>query len=265
MTDLNTFQDQLVEYFSGSTGSTLGPGITNSSLANTKNESFAVGFQPALDQRGILLAADQSFTNTVLIDFNSLDNGANDYDTRIQSVSGEAGVSGRGALRFIGNEFQYIGNVLNPAPYVIMPGGVNFIGDPAVYHAPTNQGRLNNVRQVVWSGNLSPSNPNPSIIISLQDIATGVALTGHFTITMSNGQSGTGQSICFTEIAITKDIAGGNPWNWERAYDKGDNLTALYVNVDITTPSYPSILLFNKTADSAKYLISGYVYYDEAF
>lgn len=262
MTDYNTFQDQLVEYFSGSTGSTLGPGITTSSLARTKNESFAVGYQPAMDSRGILLAADVAFTDTVLIDFNSLDNGTNDYDTRITSYLGEAGTNGRGTLRFQGNSFEFIGNTINPSPIVNMPNGINFVGEASVYHPPTNQGRLHDVRQVVWSGNMAPSPTNPSIIISLQDIDTGVPFTGHYTITMSNGFSGTGQSICFTEIAITKDIAGANPWNWERAYDKGDNLSALYVNVDIANPSYPRILLYNKTADPARYLISGFVYYE---
>lgn len=263
MTDFNTFQDQLVEYFSGSTAGVLGPGIKTSSLQRTTNESFAIAYQPAMAQRGVLIGADAAAANIAFIDFNSLDNGTNDYDTRIRSFLGEAGTNGRGTLDIIGNQFRFLGNTINPAPLVQMPNGINFLGGVDQYHPPTNQGRLNSVRQVVWSGNMAPSNPNPSITIQLQDIDTGVPFTGHFTITMSNGFSGTGQSICSTQIAITKDIAGVNPWNWEQAFDKGDNLTALFVNVNLTNPSYPQILLYNKTADPAKYLISGFVYYDQ--
>lgn len=263
MTDYNTFQDQLIEYFSGSTGATLGPGIINSSLQNTTSDRWKIGYQPAALSRGVDMGATIGVNNSAFIDFNSLNNGTNDYDTRILSVLGEAGVNGRGIMQCYGNRFDFVGNAPNPAPYVQMPSGINFLGGPTVYHAPTNQGRLNNVRQVVWSGNMAPSNPNPSITIQLQDIDTGVPLKGHFTITMGNGYSGTGQSICFTQIAITKDDNGPNPWNWEQAYDKGDNLTNLFVNVGLSNPSYPTILLYNKTADPARYLISGFVYYDE--
>lgn len=262
MTDNNTFQDQLEEYFAGSTGSTLGPGLVNSSLENTKSDRFQIGYQPAANSRGVDIGATIGVPNSAFIDFNSLNNGTNDYDTRLLSTLGEQGVNGRGNLNMIANRFNYIGNATNPAPLVQMPNGIDFIGGPSVYHVPTNQGRLHNVRQVVWSGNLAPSNPNPSIVISLFDIDTGVPFTGYYNITMSNGYSGTGQSIAYFSLAITQDIAGANPWNWEELIKKGDDLTALYVTPGLTNPSYPSINLYNKTADPAKYLITAWVFYD---
>lgn len=259
--DDNTFQEQLLAFFGGTTGSSLGPDITSSYLTNTKSDRWEIGYTAATQFRGVDMGATPAASNTAFLDFNSLNGGTADYDTRLLSVGGEAGYDGRGTLGMIANEFVFAGNALNTTPYVKLDGNMNFTGGAPYYHSPTNQGRLFNTRNVVWSGLLAPTSPAPSIIIQLQDIATGVPLTGQFFVTMSNGYSGTGQSINNTRLSITQDIAGANPWNWEVA-ELGDDLVNLRVLTDLTNPSYPQLLLFNKTADPAKYLITGTVFYD---
>lgn len=262
MTDNNnTFQDQLYEYFAGSTGTTLGPGIVNSSLVSTKSDRFQIGYQPASFGRGIDMGATIAVADTAFIDFNSKNGGTADYDTRILSLGGELGVDGRGTLATVCNNLQLIGNVTKPNPPLTLPGNINYGGGSTLYHAPTNQGRLNSVRQVVWSGNLATSPVNPSIVISLQDIDTGVPLSGQYTITISNGYSGTGASIAYYSWSITESSVG-DPWNTAVGFAQGDDLSNLYATATLNT-TVPLINLYNKTADPARYVISGFVYYDQ--
>lgn len=44
MTSQNTFQEQLIDYLGGTTGGSLGPGVTDSSLRGTKSDGFFVNF-----------------------------------------------------------------------------------------------------------------------------------------------------------------------------------------------------------------------------
>jgi hypothetical protein len=187
-----------------------------------------------------------------------------DYDTRLVSQGGEAGIDVRGDLNMVANKFKFVGNIPNPAPYVEMPNGINFLGGIGQYHVPTNQGRLHSVRQVAWSGNLAPSGIVPALVIYLQDIETGVPLTGQFTATLSNGFSGTGQSMYTTGFSICRS-AQGNPYNWELAFEQGTGTPTDLDVLPFTAASIPQIFLYNKSADPAKYMISGFVVYDTAF
>lgn len=259
--DDNTFQEQLDVFFGGTTGTALGPDVITSSLQETKSDRWKIAYTPSTQFRGIDMGATPIVSNTAFLDFNSLDGGTADYDTRLLSQGGEAGYNGRGTLAIVADRFQFIGNTQNTTPYIQLPSGINYIGGASVYHAPTNQGRLHSVRQVVWSGNLATSNPDPSIVISLQDIETGVALSGHYTITMSNGQSGTGASIAYYSWSITRSNVG-DPWQAAIGFASEDTPASLYANAILNNSSYASIRLYNKTADSARYLISGFVYYD---
>lgn len=260
----NTFQEQLEIFFGGSTGSALGPDITSSSLEETKSDRWKIGYTAATQFRGLDMGATPAAANTAFIDFNSLNGGTADYDTRILSLGGEAGVDGRGDLIMYSNKFEFRGNTPNPTPYVQMPNGINFIGGIDQYHPPTNQGRLHSVRQVAWSGNLAPSGITPALVIYLQDIDTGVPLTGHFTATLSNGYSGTGASMYYTSFAICRS-AVGNPYNWELGFEAGTGSPTDLDVLPFTGASIPQIFLYNKSADPAKYIISGSVVYDTAF
>lgn len=262
--DDNTFQEQLDIYFGGTTGSSLGPDITSSSLQETKADRWKVGYTPATQFRGVDMGATPAASNTAFLDFNSLNGGTADYDTRFVSVGGEAGINGRGTLSIVGNRFDFVGNTPNPAPYVQMPNGIQFIGGIDQYHPPTNQGRLHSVRQVSWSGNLAPSGIVPALVVYLQDIDTGVPLTGQFTVTISNGYSGTGASMYYSSFAICRS-AVGNPYNWELAFEKGTGSPTDLDALPFTAASIPQIFLYNKSADPAKYLITGTVFYDTAF
>lgn len=262
--DDNTFQEQLEIFFGGTTGGALGPDIISSSLQETKSDRFKIGYTAATQFRGLDMGATPAAANTAFLDFNSLNGGTADYDTRILSVLGEAGVNGRGTMNLVGNTFNFVGNDPNPAPYIQIPNGINSIGGIGQYHVPTNQGRLHSIRQVVWSGNLAPSGITPALVIYLQDIETGVPMTGQFTLTISNGFSGTGASMYTTGFSICRS-AVGNPYNWELAFEKGTEAPPQLDALPFTAGAIPQIFLYNKSADPAKYMISGIVAYDTAF
>lgn len=258
--DDNTFEEQLIEYFGGSTDTQLGEGVISSWLQETKSDRFKIGYEPASLGRGIDMGATIGVSNSAFLDFNSLDNGTNDYDTRFVSVGGTAGVNGRGTLQIIGDQFLFIGNTTNPAPLIQLPNAINFIGGVSVYHAPTNQGRLISVRQIEWSGNLASGTTQ---LVDLKDLTTGFPFTGHYTITLSNGRSGTGASQAYSSYSITKTTVGLFPWQWLTGFEEGDNLSNLYTAVDPTNSLYPRLLLGNTTADPARYIIEGFVFYDQ--
>lgn len=63
MSTLNPFQQSLIEYLGGTTGGALGPGVTDSSLAGTKADSFYVNYTEGVGNQcdcGIELTAQPS-------------------------------------------------------------------------------------------------------------------------------------------------------------------------------------------------------------
>lgn len=264
-TSFNSFQEQLELYFGGSTGSTLGPTVVNSSLENTTSQRFDIGYQPAGDLRGVDIGATPGIANTAFIDLNSLDNGTNDYDTRVLSIGGEAGVDGRGILALQGNEFAFVGNTVNATPIVYFNGQNTFAGSTAQFYPSVNQGRMFPVQQVIWTGQAGTAPVDPVVEIQFRDRVSLTAFTGHFIITISNGWdgSGTGASVYQAVKSVVKQsllppAPGGAYWNGANE-EEGDDLTQVYANFDITNSDYPILRIYNKSTDPIRFLISGVV------
>jgi len=262
--DDNTFQEQLELYFGGTTGGALGPDIISSSLQDTKSDRFKIGYIPANQFRGVDMGATPSVPNTAFLDFNSLNGATNDYDTRLLSIGGEAGVQGRGSLVFSANNYTFAGNTTNPAPDTITTGSSLYQGGIGFFLPSVNQGRLWSVKEVVWSGNLPISPVDPSIVIQLRDPVSLVPYTGQFNVTLSTGFSGTGQSHYYQQLSITRDIAGPTDFNWEEGYEKYTDESTLY-QIPNVSGTFPSLQMWNKTADIGKYMVTGYVFYDTVF
>ena len=114
MTTLNTFQEQLADYFGGSTGTALGPGVTGSALQSTDSTSFVIGWQgpaaPSSTQSGtscgVEVKADRT-ANASWLDFHSTSGYFNNsYDWRWQSSGGATGTAAQASMIGLGKELD---------------------------------------------------------------------------------------------------------------------------------------------------------------
>lgn len=115
--------------------------IVNSGLDFTQSDRLRIGYvgpqgttgQASTNRRGIDIGATPAVANTAFIDFNSLDNGGNDFDSRIISIGGVQGTDGSAILQFQGGQYIFSGisaSVLADNEYgwratgtTVLPGG----------------------------------------------------------------------------------------------------------------------------------------------
>lgn len=208
------------------------------------------------------MGATVGVPNTAYLDFNSLEGGANDFDSRLISVGGETGVDGRGSLAYQANEFAFVGNASNLTPSVNFSGSLGWIGSTAQFYPSVNQGRMFAAQHIVWTGQAGTAPVDPVVEIQLRDRITLTPFTGHFFITISNGWSGTGQSIYQAMKSVTSAVGStGDQWNFANE-DEGDDLSDVYVAFDLSNSSYPIMLIYNKSADPIRFIISGTITVD---
>lgn len=247
------------ELYFGSTEETLGPKIVNSSLEKTTSPVFKVGYQAAADLRGVSFGADPDSENIAIIDFNSLNNGTNDYDSRILSFAGEAGQNGRGTLIMNANEFQFNGNSLNVRPNIKIPGQLYYETQAQV---PSNlQGRAYDMQEVVWNGFIGTSPNDPIRTIQLRS-AEGTPLFGIFDVAMSNGYGGGGEGFIRSGWVISKNAVPPSGLTQTSVPQEGQDLARLYTEIQWNNVSQnPEIRLYNKnTSGTAIYVIKGLVF-----
>lgn len=256
----NTFQEQLDEFFGGSTGGALGPDVISSALRATTSEVFDVGYTPATLGKGVQLYAVPGAgpPESALIDFNSKNNpGTQSFDARIEVSGGENNVFGRGAFNIFANSYGFNGNPANAVPQM------NYYGDAFYRVVPivpsVNHGRTIAVQQVAWTDTVG-TNPGVAVrVIQLRDPTTLTPLFGQFVASYSNGYSGTGNSIYQATFSVAKSTVG----NVNVASEvEGDDLSNLYIDVTWNAGGFPQINIYNKTSDNARYLITGTVFPD---
>lgn len=258
--DENTFQEQLIEFFGGSTGTTLGPEVVNSSLTNTTSDRWEIGYTPAAQFRGIDMGATIGVSNTAFMDFNSLDGGSNDYDTRIISFGGETNVNGRGTMQFSANTYQLLGNTAEAEPEYTLPG---YVQQPAIPFLPSvNQGRQYALRNYQCTGVGMSADPAAAITIQLRDPVSLTPWFGAFEVYMSNGFNGTGQRASYTGWLIAKNAVP--PTNIIEARNvQGNALAVLYAEAGWNAGGFPQLLLFNKNAGTSFiYIVKATVFPD---
>ena len=256
----NTFQEQLNEFFGGSTGTTLGPEVQQSYLQGSYANRFNLAKTSATQFRGVQLACDSS--NVAYIDFNSLDGGTNDYDTRIISVGGEAGVPGRGIIGMNANEYHLNGNTAEAEPEYRFPG---YLQQPAIpFNTGVNQGRLFALRNYQWSGSGGNNGASPVVTIQLRDPVSLTPWFGVFDVYMSSGFSGGGVT---RWVSTNGWVIGKNadpPTGIiEGRNSEGGALAVIYAEADWNIGGFPQIKLFNKQAGTSFiYIVKATVFPD---
>ena len=136
--------------------------------------------------------------------------------------------------------------------------------DDLVYHecvpiTSDGHGREMMCKELVWSGETSTDTSMPVRTIHLRDPVSGLPWYGRFNISMSNGWTGTGESIYQGIWTISKSTVDNNNLRTVHSIE-GDDLTRLYVTVTWDGAGYPVINMFNKTMESMRYLITGIVF-----
>lgn len=124
MTTKNTFQEQLIDYLSGTTGGYIG--ATGSALESTTSNVFVVGYQgpaqPPSNNSGTSCGIElksEPVSNASWIDFHSTTGYfGNSYDFRMQASGGSTAGSGQANMIFLGNniDMRCPINVGNGAP-----------------------------------------------------------------------------------------------------------------------------------------------------
>lgn len=234
---LNTYQLCAEEY--------LGDIQTN--INRTTADRFEIGYTPANDLRGVDIGATTGVANSAYIDFNSLDNGTNDYDTRIVSVGGELGTNGRGILQMSANEYHLLGNSVEPEPEYKMPGYVQMPAIPTL--VGTLQGRQYAVRNYIWTGSGANDGANPVRTIQLRDPVSLTPWFGVLDVAMSSGFAGTGDCASYAGWVIAKNASPPSDIIECRS-SEGTALAVLYAEADWNAGGYPQLKLFNKQAGS---------------
>lgn len=250
-TTLNTYQLCAEEY--------LGDVETN--INRTTADRFEIGYTAANNQRGIDMGATIGVNNAAFIDFNSLNGGTNDYDTRLLSVSGEAGVDGRGILLMIANEYQFNGNSVNNQPAYGMPG---YIYQPAMgINVGTNQGRTLPISTHCWTGSGGTQPVNPVITIQLRDPVSLTPWFGVYDVYMSSGYAGTGDAFSSANWVIAKNATPPTDILEVEPARAGPALAVLYAEAEWNATGYPQLLLYNKQAGSTfRYMVRATVFYN---
>lgn len=231
---LNTYQVCAEEY--------LGDVETN--ISRTTADRFQIGYTNDNDQRGIDMGATTGVANAAFLDFNSLDGGTNDYDTRIVSVSGEAGVNGRGILTFSANEYQWNGNSVEPEPEYRMPGYFEYPAIP--FNVGTNQGRTYDVRQYYWNGTGGTDPTNPVITVQLRDPVSLTPWFGVYDVYMTSAYLGNSSVFDSANWLVVKNATPPTNVIESEPARAGNNLSSLYAEVDWNAVGYPQLKFFNK-------------------
>lgn len=249
---LNTFQVSAEEY--------LGDIETN--ITRTTADRFEIGYTTANDLRGVDIGATTGVNNSAFIDFNSLNGATNDYDTRIVSVGGEAGVDGRGILTFSANEYHLNGNSLEPEPEYKLPG---YIEQPAIpLNVGTNQGRTYDIRYYTWNGTGGTDPTNPVITIQLRDSVSLNPFFGAYDVYMTSAYLGNSSVFDSANWLVVKNATPPTNVIESEPARAGSNLSALYAEVDWNAGGYPQLKLFNKIGGGStfRYIVRAMVFPD---
>lgn len=254
----NTFQNSMSLYMGGTDGTTLGSGMTGSSLQSTTSDRWKIGFQDVADKRGIDMGATVGVSNSAFLDFNSLDDVENDWDTRLLSVGGATGIDGAGILQIYANRFDLVGPSSNPKPSLNMGGDIYHTVVPFT----AGKGREALTQQITWCGGGGQDSTNPVITIPLLGGTDGTTpLWGAFNVYLSSGYAGTGDVAIRTGWIIAKNATPATDILEGSNAAAGTALAVLYSEADWNAGGYGQIKLFNKQAGSTfKYLITGYVF-----
>ena len=257
--DDNTFQAQLDTFFGGSTGNSLGPDVVNSALTNTTSPSFKVGYTSSNDFRGVQTGASVGAPNTAFLDFNSLNGGTNDFDTRILAFAGEAGVNGRAGLILQADSFTFSGNASNATPLMTQTGNTFQPGGAEYFDVSTNQGRMLSLLHVAWSGEIGYDGTNPALVIQLRDPVTSAPWYGQFFVSLSNGYIGA--AIWQATMTVSKDQTPAQ--NIVVAQEvEGNDLANIYATITYGIAGNPVLNFYNKigAGTTARYMVTGTVF-----
>ena len=253
----NTFQNSMSLYMGGMDGTTLGPGMTGSALQSTTSDRWKIGYQDVAKKRGLDMGATVGVGNTSFIDFNSLDDVQNDYDSRFLSIGGATGVAGSAILQIYANRFDLVGPATNPQPRLNMGGDLFQVAVPFT----AGKGRQVSTQQICWCGEGGSDGTNPVITIPLLGDDGTTPLWGVYNVYLTSGYAGISNVALRTGWVIAKDatpptdiLEGNNP-------PQGSALTFLYSEADWNAGGYGQIKLFNKNVGTTfVYLITGTVF-----
>ena len=261
----NTFQTQLEEFFGGTTGGSLGPGVTTSYLESTLSEGFRVGYTAETLGKGVEIYAVPSAgpPESALIDFNSKNNpGTQSFDARIEVSGGENNVFGRGAFNIFANSYGFNGNPINPTP------AMNYYGDAFFQPVPlvpsVNHGRAMAVQKILFTGSAGSDAVNPVRTIQLRDPITLTPWFGVFNVYQTATFSGVNQWASSTNWLIMKNASPPTDIVEGQNEREGPSLTILYPEADWNAGGFPQIKLFNKDTSAPGntfvYMIEGSVF-----
>lgn len=264
MNTLNTFEEQLTEYFGGSTGSALGPDVKSSYLEDTKSNIFSVGLTPETLGKGVEMYAVPGAgpPESALIDFHSQNNPGNQiFDVRIEATGGESNVFGRGSLNFFANIYGFNGNAINTKPSYWMFGDI--VNRPVPINPSVNQGRLYAMQSVNWSGVAANANPNPALTIQLRDPVSLTNWFGVFDVQMSSAFGGGGRVFTTCGWVIAKNASPPTNIVETRIPPEGPDLSNFYAEADWNVAGYPQLLLYNKVGGTNfVYMVRGMIFPD---
>ena len=249
---LNTYQLCAEDYL----------GDIDTNISRTTSDDFRIGYTAATAQRGIDLGDIENLSQVVSIDFNSLDGGSNDFDTRIRSVGGEAGVNGRGILQMNANEYHLFGNTAEPEPEYKMPG---YVEQPAIpLNVSVNQGRTYDLRYYTWNGQGGTEPTNPVITIQLRDPVSLTPWFGAIDVYMTSAYLGNSSVFDSANWLVVKNATPPTDIIEAEPARAGNNLSALYAEVDWNATGYPQLKLFNKIggASTFRYIVRVMIFPD---
>lgn len=260
----NTFQIQAEEYLAGTTDTTLGSGIVNSSLRNTSSDIFVVGKNASTGGKGVdLYTTVEPAIDVAGIDLHSLQTVTpNVWDVRIESVGGEQGVNGRGSLGIYCQSLDLNGNAANNDAADFRMRGYH-VFPTRVLNVGTNQGRQYAMQEVIWSGSGTNAPVNPVITIQLRDPVSLNPWFGVYDVYMTSAYTGSSSVFDSANWMIAKNAEPPTNIIEAQPARAGSNLTVLYAELDWNATGYPQLKLFNKQAGGQfRYYVRGMIFPD---
>lgn len=203
--------------------------------------------------------------NSTYIDFHSKADAEVDYDVRLLSEGGLTG-GGRGTLKVYANSLSMIGNVAQKQPSIETPGQFRLLGSSDQLSPGEFTGRLFNMRNFVWNGQGGGSAINPVAIIPMRDPVTLKNWYGTLTVTMSTGwgPENTSNLIANIQFSWARDGIPTTGILESEGFREGNGLSFLYAEMGWNSGAgYPELVLYNKTATSVRFMITGTVFDDE--
>lgn len=232
--------------------------VVQSGIESTKSTVLRMGYVSGADpvagapngNRGITLGAEAPVPSTAFIDFNSLQNGTNDFDARIISIGGQENVVAQAILQFQAAEYIFSGITSDliidnrmrwrSAGTTILPGGS--LAGPLKREFGSSM--------TTFALNV-PATTTPLTLAMDFRYPDGTPMYGHYWFSMNQRNDGNPGAYSYRTWELYLYRTGTNTCRWEEVYPRRGGGT----DINITTPSEtaPNVNIFNQVNRPAKF------------